>query len=246
MPQAQIDAQLDLFMGYLNAYLPKFGINPTTQPAVEAAYESLLSALDAHFRTVPYLLGGLPTLADFGFIANFYAHLGRDPYPSQQMKLSAPSVYRWTERMMASDADMPEFPQATQMLFPDDAIPETLGSVLQCMAVDYLPELQMMVRCTDEWLAAQPPIPSGVPVTSKPSARILTRGRFLLRGTELQSMVAPYTLTRLQRMTDTYVSLSEVEQQRVAEYFSSLGLVELLTLKAQRRVERKDYLEVWG
>jgi hypothetical protein len=85
-----------------------------------------------------------------------------------------------------------------------------------------------------------------VPVTSKPSARILTRGRFLLRGTELQSMVAPYTLTRLQRMTDTYVSLSEVEQQRVAEYFSSLGLVELLTLKAQRRVERKDYLEVWG
>jgi len=246
MPQAQIDAQLDLFMGYLNAYLPKFGINPTTQPAIEAAYESLLSALDAHFRKVPYLLGGLPTLADFGFIANFYAHLGRDPYPAQQMKLSAPSVYRWTERMMASDADMPEFPQATQVLLPEDAIPETLGPVLQCMAADYLPELRMMVRCTDEWLAKQPPIDSGAPVTSKPSARVLTRGRFVLRGAELESMVAPYTLTRLQRVTDTYASLSEVEQRRVADYFSSHGLAELLTLKAQRRVERKDYLEVWG
>jgi len=246
MPQAQIDAQLDLFMGYLNAYLPKFGINPTTQPAIEAAYESLLSALDAHFRKVPYLLGGLPTLADFGLIANFYAHLGRDPYPAQQMKLSAPSVYRWTERMMASDADMPEFPQATQVLLPEDAIPETLGPVLQCMAADYLPELRMMVRCTDEWLAKQPPIDSGAPVTSKPSARVLTRGRFVLRGAELESMVAPYTLTRLQRVTDTYASLSEVEQRRVADYFSSHGLAELLTLKAQRRVERKDYLEVWG
>jgi len=246
MPQAQIDTQLDAFMGYLNAYLPKFGINPTTQPAVESAYESLLSALDSHLRRVPYLLGGLPTLADFGFIANFYAHLGRDPYPSQHMKLSAPSVYRWTERMMAADADMPEFPQAMQMLSPDDAIPETLGPVLQCMAADYLPELRMMVRCTDEWLAKQPPMDSGAPVTSKPSARVLTRGRFVLRGTELESMVAPYTLTRLQRVTDTYASLSEVEQRRVVDYFSSHGLAELLTLKAQRRVERKDYLEVWG
>jgi len=246
MPQAQIEAQLDLFMGYLSAYLPKFGINPTTQPAVEAAYESLLSALDSHFRRVPYLLGGLPTLADFGFIANFFAHLGRDPYPSQHMKLSAPSVYRWTERMMATDADMPEFPHATQMLLSDDVVPETLGPVLQCMAADYLPELRMMVRCTDEWLAAQPPVPSGAPVTRKPSARALTRGRFVLRGAELESMVAPYTLTRLQRVTDTYAGLSEVEQRRVADYFSSHGLAELLTLKAQRRVERKDYLEVWG
>jgi hypothetical protein len=233
-------------MGYLNAYLPKFGINPTTQAAVESAYESLLSALDSHLRRVPYLVGGLPTLADFGFIANFYAHLGRDPYPSQHMKLSAPSVYRWTERMMATDADMPEFPQAMQMLSPDDAIPETLGPVLQCMAADYLPELRMMVRCTDEWLAKQPPMDSGAPVTSKPSARVLTRGRFVLRGAELESMVTPYTLTRLQRVTDTYAGLSEVEQRRVADYFSSHGLAELLTLKAQRRVERKDYLEVWG
>jgi glutathione S-transferase len=246
MPQAQIDAQLDAFMGYLNAYLPKFGITPTTQPSVEAAYEALLSALDAHFRNVPYLLGGLPTLADFGFIANFYAHLGRDPYPAHQMKLSAPSVYRWTERMMASDADMPEFPQATQMLLPNDAIPETLGPVLQCMATDYLPELQMIVRCTDEWLATQPPIPAGAPVTSKPSARVLTRGRFLLRGTELESMVAPYTLTRLQRVTDTYAGLSAIEQGRVEDCFSSHGLADLLTLKARRRVERKDHLEVWG
>jgi len=59
-------------------------------------------------------------------------------------------------------------------------------------------------------------------------------------------MVAPYTLTRLQRVTDTYAGLSAIEQGRVADYFSSHGLADLLTLKARRRVERKDYLEVWG
>jgi hypothetical protein len=45
------------------------------------------------------------------------------------------------------------------------------------------------------------------------------------QATQMFLMVAPYSLTRLQRVTDTYASLSEVEQ---------------------RRVERKDYLEVWG
>jgi hypothetical protein len=114
------------------------------------------------------------------------------------------------------------------------------------MAADYLPELQMMVRCTDEWLGAQPPVPSGALVTSKPSARVLTRGRFMLRGTELESMVAPYTLTRLQRVTDTFADLGEVERLRVEDYFSSHGLADLLTLTAQKRVERRDYLEVWG
>jgi hypothetical protein len=45
------------------------------------------------------------------------------------------------------------------------------------------------------------------------------------QATQMFLMVAPYSLTRLQRVTDTYASPSEVEQ---------------------RRVERKDYLEVWG
>jgi len=124
LPQAAIDQQLDGFMGYLNAYLPKLGITAQSTEAVEAAYYALLSALDAHFRVQPYVLGGLPTVADFGFIANLYAHLGRDPYPSMQMKLQAPSVYRFTERMMASDADVPEFPQSQPALADDDTVPK--------------------------------------------------------------------------------------------------------------------------
>ena len=41
----------------------------TSQPAV------------AH-KIYPYLLGGRPSIADFGFMAPLFAHLGRDPVPA--------------------------------------------------------------------------------------------------------------------------------------------------------------------
>ena len=246
MPQSAIDQQLDGFMGYLSAYLPKLGITPASAPAVEAAYEELLLALDAHFRQQPYLLGGQPTVADFGFIANLFAHLGRDPYPADLMKRKAPSVFRWTERMMANDADTPEFPACAFALPSDDALPDTLGPVLRLMAQDYLPEVQMIVAHTNAWLLQQGDIAPGTPVGGKPRVRTIGQGRFVLRGVELEAMVSPYSLYMLQRITDAYAALPTSEQPRVHAYFSNHGLGELLTLQAARRVLRQDHLEVWA
>lgn len=246
MPQSAIDQQLDGFMGYLSAYLPKLGITPASAPAVEAAYEELLLALDAHFRQQPYLLGGQPTVADFGFIANLFAHLGRDPYPADLMKRKAPSVFRWTERMMSNDAGTPEFPACAFALPPDDALPDTLGPVLRLMAQDYLPEVQMIVAHTNAWLLQQGDIAPGTPVGGKPRVRTIGQGRFALRGVELEAMVSPYSLYMLQRITDAYAALPASEQPRVHAYFSGHGLGELLTLQAARRVLRQDHLEVWA
>jgi hypothetical protein len=93
-------------MDYFNDFLPGLGVTPETIPAVEAAYEDLLDALDRHFQQHPYVMGGRPCIADFGLMAPMFAHLGRDPVPSQLMKSRAPNVYRWTERMnLASIAD---------------------------------------------------------------------------------------------------------------------------------------------
>jgi len=246
LPQEAIDQQLDGFMGYLNAYLPKLGITTATAPAVEAAYQALLAALDAHFRQQPYLLGGRPTVADFGFIANLFAHLGRDPYPADLMKRTAPSVFRWTERMLANDPDTPEFPACAFALPVADEVPATLGPVLQLMAQDYLPEIQMIVTHTDDWLRAQGDIAPGTPVGGKPKVRTIGQGRFALRGVELDAMVSPYSLYMLQRITDAFDALPEGEQARVMDYFSALGLGALLTLKATRRVVRQGHIEVWA
>ena len=246
MPQKVIDQQLDGFMGYLNAYLPKLGITAATAPAVEAAYEDLLMALDAHFRVCPYLLGGQPTVADFGFIANMFAHLGRDPYPADLMKRKAPSVFRWTERMMANDPDMPEFPDVAFALSDIDEVPETLSPVLKLMAQDYLPELKMAVAYTDTWLEQQGDAASGSIVGGKPTARAIGQGRFTLRGAEIDTMVAPYTLSRLQCVTDGFEQSSPTDRAHLGAYFEAQGLSELLTLKASRRVERIGHLEVWA
>ena len=246
MSQKAIDQQLDGFMGYLNAYLPKLGITAATAPAVEAAYEDLLLALDAHFKVCPYLLGGQPTVADFGFIANLFAHLGRDPYPADLMKRKAPSVFRWTERMMANDPDMPEFPDVAFALSDIDEVPETLSPVFKLMAQDYLPELKMAVAYTDAWLEQQGDVASGSIVGGKPTARAIGQGRFTLRGAEIDTMVAPYTLSRLQCVTDGFEQTNPTDRAHLRAYFEAQGLSELLTLKASRRVERSGQLEVWA
>jgi glutathione S-transferase len=87
------------FMAYFNSFLPGLGVLPETIPAIEAAYEELLNLLDIHFQHHPYLLGGRPCIADFGFMAPLFAHLGRDPVPAALMMKRAPNVFRWTERM---------------------------------------------------------------------------------------------------------------------------------------------------
>ena len=246
MTQSAIDQQLDGFMGYLNSYLPKLGITEKTASAIEVAYEDLLAALDAHFRVCPYLLGGQPTVADFGLIANLFAHLGRDPYPADLMKRQAPSVFRWTERMMANDPDMPEFPNAAFALADQDVLPETLSPVLKLMAQDYLPELKMAVSHADAWLAKQEHVAAGSIVGGKPTVRTIGQGSFTLRGVQLDTVVWPYSLSRLQCVTDSFAQSNPNDQKLIHEYFEAQGLAELLTLTASRRVERKEHLEVWA
>lgn len=238
----QVEEQLDQFMSYLNAYIEKFGINAQTRPAIEGAYEDLLTRLDAHFRAHPYALGGVPTLADYGLMAPLYAHLARDPVPASLMKLKGPSLYRWTERMNACDADVPEFPRYPQQLADDDTVPDTLLPVFEWIARDWLPELKMIVESVDAWLAAHP----DKAAPGDTIERSLTESSFTLRGQAITTIVQPYALYKLQRVTDAYHKLDAPNQDRVAGFLKHTGLSPLLTLRASRRIERRNHLEVWG
>jgi len=241
-----VAAQVAPCMEYLQGYLPKLGVTPETIPAIEASYADLLACLDAHFRVTPYALGGRPTVADYGLIAPLWAHLGRDPVPATLMKRTAPSVYRWTERMLASDADVPEFPSGPTDLPGDDAVPETLLPVLRLITGDFLPELRAMVATTDAWLAAHPATASGTPAPAHPGERAVAPTTFALRGIAVTTSAMPYTLYMLQRVTDAYAALAPAERDAVQALFAGVGLDALLTLRAVRRVERRNHLEVWA
>ncbi|MGH8455083.1 MAG: glutathione S-transferase C-terminal domain-containing protein, partial [Nevskiales bacterium] len=75
------------------------GVTPETREHVESIYLNTLNRLEAIFRTQPFLLGGKPSLADFGFFASMFRHFSQDPTPSLIMQARAPAVFEWVGRL---------------------------------------------------------------------------------------------------------------------------------------------------
>jgi glutathione S-transferase len=61
------------FADQVKAFTGLTGVRPETAPAIEAHTRELLGALEAHFETEPYLLGGRPSLADCALMGPLYA-----------------------------------------------------------------------------------------------------------------------------------------------------------------------------
>ncbi len=153
-------------MDYFNGFLPPLGVTETSIPTIEAAYCELLDALDQHFQQWPYLLGGRPSIADFGFMAPLFAHLGRDPVPATLMKNRAQNVFNWTERMNLPAIVDREFPSIPDSFPADDTIPESLFPVLRLVFQDWGPQLLADARHYNAWVEADPSMPAGRMVSS--------------------------------------------------------------------------------
>lgn len=81
-------------------FLPSLGISDASAPVIEARFHWQLAVLQQHFQQCPWLLcSSDPTVADFGFIGPFYAHLYLDPVPGHLVKCQAPLVADWIERV---------------------------------------------------------------------------------------------------------------------------------------------------
>jgi glutathione S-transferase len=80
-------------------YVSGDGVSRETWEHVEGIYLRSLDQLEAIFASQPYLLGGLPTLADFGFFASMFRHFAQDPTASDLMRERAPGVFEWQARL---------------------------------------------------------------------------------------------------------------------------------------------------
>ncbi|MBU6253048.1 MAG: glutathione S-transferase family protein [Alphaproteobacteria bacterium] len=140
-------------MCFFSSFLPNLGVFPETVAALEAPYMDWLDALDEHFQHHPYLLGGRPCRGDFGMMASFFAHLGRDPVPADLMKKKAPNLYRWTERMNLAAIPDGEYPGYGTDYVANDAIPETLEAVLSLVFRDWTPGLAADIAAFNAWAA---------------------------------------------------------------------------------------------
>ena len=250
LPPDMAEKQFQLARGRMRKAMIGFGVQPESEALIEESFAEWLDLFDAHLVDHPFLLGGQPTIGDFGLIASMWAHLYRDPAPTRVIKTHAPRVGRWVERMTTSEPYLHEY-VTDGSLVDDTAVPDTLLAMMRFVSEEYLPEIVAHVDRANAWLDDHPDIEAGTTGVDDPAFRGLDRGEagratFTWRGMELTTGVMPYRFWLMQKLHDDLGEASAEDQARTREVFASAGLEAILDLRTLRRVERDGHLEVWG
>jgi glutathione S-transferase len=82
------------------------GSNAETAPQIEAGFADMLTLLEAHLATRPYLFGARPAYGDFGLWGQLY-ELWTDPTSGALIEGNAPRVLDWVHRMLWPRNDGP-------------------------------------------------------------------------------------------------------------------------------------------
>ena len=220
---------------------PSWGVVPETIDAIESLYEGLLDRLQAHFAQFPYLLGGKPSIGDFGMMAPLYGHLGRDPHPRTLMQTRAWHAFRWVERMNRPEPDIGEFEDQSTDYLPDDRIPDTLVEVLRHLAIDYVPETRAACDSINRWLEGNQDMAPGTTA----ERGVGTPAEFALEGTTVAVLAQPFRFHVLRRVQDEFEALADSERRETLALLTDCGMAEVLDMKLNRAIGRKDNLEVW-
>ena len=222
-----------------------FGVSPETHAKIEESYAEFLSLLNAHLKETYYVLGGRPTIADYGLFNPLYAHLARDPAPAHLMKTTAPYVWNWVERMnrpeRLEEHTMDNPPAA---LFAADALPETLKNLMTYISEEYSAEFSAHVEFAENWLAEKE---GPLNETDKKSGlgRGLGFAAFKWRGQEISTVVMLYRFYLAQRLWEHYDGCCKTDQASIRGLFSTASLDSFLDSRPSRRVIRKDFHELW-
>lgn len=190
------------------AYKQVFGITARNEPVIERWTEALFAELDAHFAEHDFLLGGRPSVGDYGLMGPMYAHLYRDPYSGRLMKKVAPNLARWVERMNDPTTKYGDF-------IADDAIPATLDPVLRRMFEQQVPVLMDTVDLVHRWAADHP---------GRRVSRFIGTHRYSMDGVEAERRVMPYGQWMWQRPALFFQGLPSEEQERIAARLGAGGV----------------------
>jgi len=206
-------------------YLPKLGIVPKSEAAIEYSWLSLQLELNAHFEQHDYLFGGRPSIGDFGLIGPLYAHLYRDPYPGRLMREQAPYLAAWVERMQSPEP-------ATGAFLADDEIPETIWPLLERMRREQVPVLVDTQRRLAEWHAENPEL--------RTIPRMIGEHNFEIEGQRHRRAVLPHSLWRWQRCSDYLNGLAGNAGQPARDLAWRMDLYGILTAPTRPRVAREN------
>jgi glutathione S-transferase len=231
-------------MDYFDGFLPHLAITEETIPAIEAAYLDVLDVLNAHFLEWPYLLGGRPSPADFGLITLMYAHLSRDPHSAHIMKMRAPQVFRWTERMNEAGIVDGEFSDIAPEYPADDTLPDTLLSVLRYFFAENEAEILGTVASFNTWCDAKLELKSGTPLRTDPDTLsahpMLGEFSFENRGATFKMQTMASVLYTFQRALDEINKLDGADRERFDLTIGKTGGAAVVDAKLRHRIRLEN------
>ncbi|MCR9095975.1 MAG: glutathione S-transferase C-terminal domain-containing protein [bacterium] len=213
------------------AGLVHLGCDERTEHAWQASQHRVLQALEVHFGQHDYVLGGRPSLGDFGLLGPLYAHLYRDAIPGLALRTFFPLVAEWVERTNGEGAlNARQFGQTLYGLdddgelvprlatsdgaewLDDDAVPETLEALLDVFFTEMWPVLREAIERLRAFVASDAHSPGGeLPgktFTATPGFVELQTGdgpltqAFEIDGVASRRMVVPYQIWMLGRIAE--------------------------------------------
>ena len=96
---ASLEATADMVSGRQIPRLRYVGSNGDTGPVIEAGYRRVLLALEQHFQTHRFLMGGRPGASDFAIYGQLTQLAHFDPTPMALAAETAPRVCAWVMMM---------------------------------------------------------------------------------------------------------------------------------------------------
>jgi glutathione S-transferase len=240
--------QAEGFAVAMRAYLPILGIGlgHGVDVAIETSIELLYDALNAHFLKYPYILGGVPSLGDYGLMGALYAHHGRDVSSSNAMKVRAPALYRWIETMLRPPITDPEVWQVPQEFFSIHELPDTLIAFLKLIAENHVPEIVATIDLYHQWLDAQKPAAGAIVDVEgqKRCHQVLGELEHDQVGVPIKRIALLDDVShhlRFQALTD---QMSDSEKGTLQKVLQDIGATELADVRLKRDIKRDNYAYV--
>jgi glutathione S-transferase len=238
----------DGFAQSMRAYLPILGVtlDHGVDVAIETSIDKLYQALNAHFLKYPYILGGVPSLADYGLMGPLYAHHGRDPASSNALKQRAPAVYRWIETMQRPPVPDPEVWQVPQEYFQVDDLPDTLISFLKLIGENFVPEIIGTIELYHQWLDAQER-ESGAVVDVEGQKRchqVLGQLEHVQMGAAIKRIALLDDVSHHLRFLSLVEEMNAAEKETLTGILQSIGAQDLANVKLKRNMKRENYASV--
>jgi hypothetical protein len=156
------------------------------------------------------------------------------------MKLKAPNLFRWTERMNLAGISDGEFAGYGEDYAPDDSIPETLIAVLALVFRDWTPGLIADVNCFNAWAADK----STGNIVSREGQRQVHPNigpvSYPFHGIEMKRGSAPHAVWMFSAALDQAGGLETAAAERFAKLLKAVGGETAFNVAPVRRMARKN------